>query len=257
MQDTIIAWTNATWNPTFGCSKISAGCTFCYAETIALKFGHSKSKWTVANESQNVVLKPHKLLEPYSLKQPSRIFVNSMSDMFHEQIPDEYIRRVFEVMNDLPQHKFQILTKRPERAAKWKGEWSPNIWMGTTVEDARVRDRIDILRDCPASTRFLSIEPMIGAIPDIDLSGIHWAIVGGESGSHMKDHPARWMDHAWAREIRDACLDQNCAFFFKQSSGHKTEMGTALEHEDGSFWNWRQFPDEIPFAPPVCVKTAK
>lgn len=257
MNETIIAWTNATWNPTFGCSKVSPGCAFCYAETLALKFGHSKKTWSLANEGENVALKPHKLREPYALKQPSRVFVNSMSDLFHQQISDSYLKQIFAVMNDLPQHTFQILTKRPERAAKWAGPWTPNIWMGATVEDTSVRNRIAILRECSAAVRFLSIEPMLGPIPDIDLSGIHWVIVGGESGAHMPKHPQRWMQHAWARDIRDACHAQNVAFFFKQSSGLRTEMGTALEHEDGSFWQWRQFPDQYPYAPPVEVKNAR
>lgn len=245
MQQTAISWTDATWNPTFGCSKVSPGCAFCYAETIALKFGHSHSKWTPANEAENVQTKEHKLREPYKLKTPSRVFVNSMSDLFHPQVPDEYIRRVFAVMNDLPQHTFQVLTKRPERAAQWPGLWTPNIWMGTSVENNEVRRRIDTLRECPAAVRFLSVEPMLGAIPNLNLDGIGWVIVGGESGFHMKDHPERSMQHEWAREIRDACMSQSCAFFFKQSSGARTELGTALEHEDGTFWEWHQFPGSL------------
>lgn len=256
MNSTIIAWTDATWNPTFGCSKISPGCAFCYAETIALKFKHSKSKWSVANQSENVLLKPHKLTEPYALKKPSRVFVNSMSDLFHDEIPDSYIKQVFKIMNDLPQHTFQVLTKRPERAAEWNGDWTPNIWMGTTVESSEVMHRIDTLRNCKAITRFLSCEPLLSALPGIDLNGIHWVIAGGESGSHMSSHVDRWMQHSWARELRDSCVAQDCAFFFKQSSGIRTEMGTGLEHEDGSFWYWKQFPDRKPYDSPILVSSA-
>lgn len=252
MQETIIAWTDVTWNPTFGCSKVSPGCTFCYAETIALKFGHSKQKWNNANSTGNIQLKPHKLNEPYKLKQPSKIFVNSMSDIFHEEIPDSYISQVFEIMNSLPQHTFQVLTKRTERAANWQGKWTPNIWMGTSVENESVMHRIETLRHSGASTKFLSIEPFLGELPNLDLSGINWAIVGGESGNHMSKHPERWMKHEWARDVRDACLRDNTAFFFKQSSGSRTEMGTELEHEDGSFWRWRQFPND--YVPPARMR---
>lgn len=245
MNKTIISWTNATWNPTHGCSKVSDGCRFCYAADLSNRYGHTKLSWTKQNEEANVSLKPHKLRDPYKLKGSQRVFVNSMSDLFQPMVPDSYLAQVFEVMNDLPQHVFQVLTKRPELAVKWDGPWTPNIWMGTSVEDARVEHRIDTLRESGAAVKFLSLEPLIGPLKRFDFRGIDWVIVGGESGGHLKGGPSnpRWMQHAWARDIRDACLEQGVAFFFKQSSGTRTEMNVALEHEDGSFWVWQQFPD--------------
>lgn len=252
-RGTAISWTKQTWNPTFGCSRVSDGCRACYAETIALKFGHSKLPWTARNAPQNVQLKPHKLREPYSLKEPTKIFVNSMSDLFHPEIPADYLAQVFKVMNDLPQHTFQVLTKRPERAAEWAGPWGPNIWMGTSIENERALPRLDDLRRCGAQVRFVSAEPLLTAYgPGVDLSGIHWVIVGGESGFHMPQHPDRWMPHSWAREIRDTCVDQSVAFFFKQSAGLRTELGTAMQEEDGSLWLWHQYPDDL--AAPVPVR---
>lgn len=245
MNDTAISWTKHTWNPVAGCSKVSEGCRFCYAETISNKFGHTKLPWSAPNAAENVRCKPHKLREPYALKTPARIFTNSMSDLFHPEIPDSYIAEVFAVMNDLPQHTFQVLTKRPERAAQWAGPWTSNIWMGTSVEDSRALPRIEALRHCGATTRFISAEPLLGPLGEIDLSGIQWLIVGGESGNHMPRHPERWMDHAWARELRDACQNQEASYFFKQSSGIRTELGTALHHEDGSLWIHHGFPGEM------------
>lgn len=242
---TKISWTNETWNPTTGCSRVSEGCRFCYAERLSLQFGWSKKPWTAQNEEENIVLHPARLKKLYSLKSPSRIFVNSMSDLFHAQIPDDFIAQVFDVMNDLPQHIFQVLTKRPERAAEWPGPWAHNIWMGTSIESERVLHRLDSLRECRAVTRFLSCEPLLGPLPLKDLSGIHWVIVGGESGPHMPQNPGRRMKHEWARSIRDDCLRQGVAYFFKQSSGIRTEMGTALEHEDGTLWEWRQYPGQM------------
>jgi len=245
-MSTIIAWTNETWNPTTGCSRITDGCRNCYAERLSLKFGWSKKPWTAAHAAENVVLHPERLRKPYSFKKPSKVFVNSMSDLFHEQIPDDYIAQVFAVMADLPQHTFQVLTKRPERAAEWAGPWPANIWMGTSVEDARVAHRIDTLRRCKAQTRFLSCEPLIGPLGPVDLTGIHWIIVGGESGPGFRP-----MDHAWARDIRDQCVDAGTAFFMKQSAAFRTETGTSLLEEDGSRWNWYQYPGDL--CPPVQV----
>ena len=243
-EKTAISWTDATWNPVHGCSRVSEGCRFCYAETLSRRYGHTPKPWTFGNASENVLLKPHKLREPYAWKEPKRVFVNSMSDLFHEQIPDEYIARVFAVMTDLPRHRFQILTKRPARAAAWPGPWPENIWMGTSVADRKSLRFLDDLRPCPARTLFLSFEPLIEDLGSPDLSGFHWAIAGGESGSHLSDPKwtHRHMDHAWARSIRDACQRDGVAFFFKQSSGHRTELGVALEHRDGTFWIWQQYP---------------
>lgn len=241
MNGTIISWTNETWNPTTGCSRVSDGCRNCYAERLSLKFGWSKYPWTANHASENVICHPDRLRKPYAIKKPSRIFVNSMSDLFHPEIPDEFIARVFAVMNDLPQHTFQILTKRPERAATWFGPWTPNIWMGTSVEDSRVTHRIDALRQCHAITRFLSCEPLIGSLGDVDLSGIHWVIVGGESGPGYRP-----MHHDWARAIRDQCVRDHVAFFFKQDAAFRTET---RPHLDGM--KWAQYPGQLTPPEPV------
>jgi protein gp37 len=161
-----------------------------------------------------------------------------MSDMFHPLIPDDYLRQMWDVMLDLPQHTFQVLTKRPERAAQWQGPWPQHIWQGTSVEDRKAKKRIDTLRQCGAAIRFLSCEPLLEDLGMLDLSGIHWVIVGGESGPHYRP-----MDHAWARSIRDQCVTQGVAFFFKQSAARLTERGTRLIEEDGTSTEWRQYPD--------------
>lgn len=240
MNDTVISWTKVTWNPTHGCHKISEGCRNCYAATLSLKYGWTKKPWTAQNKDENVLLKPHKLNEPYKLKEPSKIFVNSMSDLGHENIPDDYLAQIFKVMNDLAQHTFQVLTKRPERFINWPGPWTPNIQLGVSVEDPRALKRINLLRQTGARTLFLSCEPLIAPLGQFNLDRIDWAIVGGESGSGFRPMP-----HSWAREIRDQCLAAKTAFFFKQSAAWKTEIGTGLRHEDGSFWDWRQFPREF------------
>ena len=244
-QTTKISWTHHTWNPVHGCSKVSPGCDRCYAETLSLRKGFTKKAWTGENAAENVLLKPHKLREPYKYKEPSRVFVNSMSDLYHPQIPDDYIAEVFAIMNDLPQHTFQVLTKRPRRAARWEGEWTPNIWQGVSVEDRKRLFRINQLRECPAEVRFLSLEPLLEDLGEIDLTGIHWVIVGGESGKGYRPMP-----HEWARDIRDQCVEKGVAFFFKQSAAHRTEKGTELEETDGTKSVWHQFPDTMPAAPP-------
>lgn len=252
---TLISWTDETWNPTTGCSRVSDGCRYCYAEQLSLRFGWSKKPWTANNAKENIILHPERLRKPYAWKQPSRVFVNSMSDLFHELVPDEFIAKVFAVMNDTPQHTYQILTKRAERAAAWPGPWTSNIWQGTSVEDRRVLPRVDALRRCAAQTRFLSCEPLLGPLEALDLTGIHWVIVGGESGAHMKraDNP-RWMRQEWARAIRDKCVATGAAFFFKQDSGVRTELRTWLVEEDGSRWTWHQYPGHLDS--PILVSTA-
>ena len=238
MNQTKISWATVTWNPVHGCSRVSPGCDRCYAETLSLRRGWTKKEWTGANAKENVTLKPHKLKEPYRLKEPSRVFVNSMSDMFHPEIPDAYISQVFAVMKDLPQHIFQVLTKRPRRAARWKGDWTENIWQGVSVEDRKRLYRIDQLRQCPAKVRFLSLEPLLEDLGEINLKGIHWVIVGGESGKGYRPMP-----HSWARDIRDQCVEKGVPFFFKQSAAYQTERGTELEERDGTKTTWQQFPD--------------
>lgn len=246
MARTKISWTEHTWNPVTGCSKVSEGCRYCYAERLSLLYGWSQHPWSADHAAENIVFHPERLTQPYTYKKPSRVFVNSMSDLFHELIPDDYIARVFAVMTALPQHQFQILTKRPERAALWPGPWTSNIWMGTSIEDARVIRRMDDLKDCGAEVRFISFEPLLGPVGTLRLNGIHWVIVGGESGPHHRP-----MDHAWARAIRDQCAAQRVAFFFKQSHGYRSEMHPYLIEADGRRFQWRQYPGDL--TPPVEV----
>ena len=227
MQESNIAWTDVTWNPTHGCSKVEppngeSGCTNCYAERISRQYGHTEHEWTNEHAAKNVTTHPEKLAEPVGEPQ-SRIFVNSMSDLFHSGVPDAFIEDVFRTIRNTPEHVYQILTKRPGRAAQMDLHWPDNVWMGTSVEDDRVTERIGLLRDCPASTLFISFEPLIGPVGDVDLSGYDWAIVGGESGPNYRE-----MDHGWARSILDQCRDQDVRFFFKQSAAPQPERGTAL-----------------------------
>ena len=242
MQYTKISWADSTWNPVHGCSKVSPGCDNCYAETLSLRYGFTKKAWTGENADENILLKPHKLNEPYRLKQPSRVFVNSMSDLFHPKIPADYREQIFDVMRDLPEHIFQVLTKRPRAAARYSGEWTQNIWQGTSIENRATLHRLEPLRDCGAKVRFLSLEPLLEDLGEIDLDGIHWVIVGGESGKGFRPMP-----HSWARSLRDQCVDAGVPFFFKQSAAYRTEMGTELEEVDGTTTKWAEFPDaELP-----------
>ena len=245
MKKTRIGWTTRSWGISHGCSRVSEGCDRCYAERISLENGWTKKEWTHENAAENVQLKPQRLTEPYRLKEPSIIFVNSMSDLFHKEVPDSFIAEVFKVMNACPQHVFQILTKRPRRAARWQGAWTGNIWQGVSVENRKTLFRIDQLRECPANVRFLSLEPLLEPLGELDLTGIHWVIVGGESGPGFRP-----MEHTWAREIRDQCLDSDVPFFFKQSAAFKNETGTELEEADGTKTTWQQFPPMPPPPPP-------
>lgn len=240
MNKTAISWTSVTWNPVHGCSRVSEGCRNCYAERLSLQKGFTKLPWTAPNASANVLLKPHKLRDPYKLKEPSRIFVNSMSDLFHPLIPNDYRTQIFEVMASTPQHTYQILTKRPENAATWPGPWVPNIWMGTSVEDRKSLPRLDALRECPAQIRFISFEPLLESLYGFDLTGYHWAIVGGESGPGYRP-----MNHLWARSIKERCVEKAVAFFFKQSAAPRTETGPSLQDWDGQFYTWHQFPGQL------------
>ena len=238
MNETNIAWTDETWNPTHGCSKVSAGCDNCYAERISNRYNHTEYEWEPKHAAENVLLKPHKIDEPYKLNEPRRIFVNSMSDLFHSQIPDEYIRDVFAVMRNCPEHVFQILTKRPGRAAHMKIQWPENVWMGTSVEDKRVLERLNLLRACDADTLFVSFEPLINPVGEPDLSGFDWAIVGGESGPDYRE-----MAHEWVWPIKDACREQDVAFFFKQSSAKTSESGKELRCRDGQKRTFQELPE--------------
>jgi protein gp37 len=228
MQPSDIAWTDQTWNPVHGCSRASAGCDNCYAERVSRMHGHTDHEWTNEHAAENVTMHRDRLEQPYELDEPSRIFVNSMSDLFHSEVSARFIREVFAVMRNTPEHVYQILTKRPGRASYMELDWPPNVWMGTSVEDDRVTERIDLLRPVDADVLFVSFEPLIGPVGDVDLSGYDWAIVGGESGP---DEDRREMEHGWARDIHRQCREQEVAFFFKQSSGRYPETGTRLSVE--------------------------
>lgn len=224
MAQSSIEWTEMTWNPTTGCDKVSAGCKFCYAEVMTKRLhamGIEKYK-----DGFNVRTHEDALHIPYIWKQSKVVFVNSMSDLFHPEVPLEFIQRVFEVMNNTPQHTYQVLTKRAERLFELheKLNWTNNIWMGVSVENDKVKNRIDFLRQTNAKTKFLSCEPLIGSLPNMDLSNIDWVIVGGESG-----RKARRMDELWVWDIKDQCREQEVAFFFKQWGGlNKKKSGREL-----------------------------
>ncbi len=224
MAESSIEWTEMTWNPVTGCSKVSAGCKYCYAEIMAkrlLAMGLKKYKDGFAVRTHNDAVHI-----PYSWKGSKIVFVNSMSDLFHPEVPLEFIKRVFIVMNKTPQHTYQILTKRAERLLELHEhlEWTNNIWMGVSVEDSRVVNRIDFLRKVNAKTKFLSCEPLIGPLNNMNLASIDWVIVGGESGKK-----ARPIHESWVWDIRQQCQEEGVAFFFKQWGGkNKKRSGRVL-----------------------------
>ncbi len=231
-----IEWTQATWNPVTGCTKVSSGCAHCYAETFAERFrgvlGHPYER------GFDLQLRPERLTQPLEWKQPKLIFVNSMSDLFHEDISLTFIQSVFETMAEARWHKFQVLTKRSRRLAELAPHlpWPDNVWMGVSVENQRWTCRIDDLRTVDAAVRFLSCEPLLGPLR-LDLTGIHWVIVGGESGPR-----ARPMKAEWARGVRDQCERAGVAFFFKQWGAHSEQgvrvgKGRAGRLLDGRSWN--------------------
>lgn len=227
MSKTSIEWTQETWNPTTGCSKVSQGCKFCYAEILSKRLqamGHEKYK-----DNFEVRIHPNTLTIPYKWKKPRIVFVNSMSDLFHEEVPLEFIKKVFKVMNDNPLHTFQVLTKRAERLLELSPElnWTTNIWMGVSVENELVKNRIDFLRQTNAHVKFLSLEPFLGALPNMNLEKIDWVIVGGESGSKP-----RLMEKEWVVDIQNQCKKMNVHFFFKQWGGkNKKKTGRLLNGE--------------------------
>ena len=226
MAQSSIEWTEMTWNPTTGCNKISAGCKFCYAEVMAKRLkamGIDKYK-----NGFKLAIHESDLNIPYSWKSPKIVFVNSMSDLFHENVPLEFIKKVFDVMNKNPQHTFQVLTKRSDLLLKYDAElnWTANIWMGVSIEDDRVVHRLEDLGKTSALVKFLSCEPLIGALPDLDLSNIDWVIVGGESGKRK----IRPMKVEWVMDIKAQCRKQKVAFFFKQWGGtNKKKTGRLLK----------------------------
>lgn len=224
MAKSSIEWTEMTWNPTTGCSKISAGCKFCYAEVMARRLkAMGQEKYS---DGFKLRLHESSLRIPYTWKNPKIVFVNSMSDLFHKNVPLNFIQKVFDVMNDNPQHVFQILTKRAERlyTLDKKLNWTHNIWMGVSIEDDRVLERVSLLQKTSAKTKFLSCEPLIGSLQKLNLRKIDWVIVGGESG-----HNPRRMDPQWVIEIQNKCEKANVPFFFKQWGGrNKKKNGFEL-----------------------------
>jgi len=228
-----IEWTEATWNPVSGCSKVSSGCLNCYAERMAYrlqKMGNPNYR-----NGFDVTLHPHLLEAPLSWKRSRLVFVNSMSDLFHEEVSVEFIQQVFETMRRAHWHTFQVLTKRSERLVDLAPSlaWPSNVWMGVSVENSDVVERIDHLRKVGSAVRFLSLEPLLGPLPDLNLRGIHWVIVGGESGPG-----ARLMEPSWVSDIKEQCENSHVPFFFKQWGGvFKKRNGRKLE---GKTW------DELP-----------
>jgi protein gp37 len=233
MAQSSIEWTEMTWNPTTGCDKVSAGCKFCYAEIMSKRLqamGIEKYKDNFEVRIHNEALKI-----PYTWKKSKVVFVNSMSDLFHNDIPLDFIKKVFKVMNENPQHVFQVLTKRAERLLELHNElkWTHNIWMGVSIENDKSRERIDFLRHTNARVKFLSLEPLIGPLRKLNLDKIDWVIVGGESG-----HKPRPMNPDWVIDIQEQCQKSEVAFFFKQWGG-KNKKAT------GRILNGRTY-DEMP-----------
>jgi protein gp37 len=238
-----IEWTEATWNPVTGCTRVSPGCDHCYAMTFAERFrgvpGHPYE------QGFDLRLWPERLELPLRWRQPRRIFVNSMSDLFHRDVPTEYIERIFDVMARTERHTFQVLTKRSARLAHLGPilPWRPNIWVGVSIESSRYRWRADHLRRTPAHVRFISAEPLLGPLDQVDLTGIDWLITGGESG-----HGCRPCDPAWVRTLRDRCQAAGIAFFHKQWGGRTPKAGGRTL--DGRTW------DEYPSRPRRSEQTS-
>jgi protein gp37 len=228
-----IEWTQATWNPVTGCNKVSPGCKYCYAERMAERL-HAMGQPNYRNGFE-LTLQPHMLELPLRWKKPQTIFVNSMSDLFHEQVQLSYVQRVFDIMRQAHWHRFQILTKRSKQLVEFDQylDWPSNVWMGVSVENENYTFRIDDLRRTHAHVKFLSLEPLLGPLRRLDLRGIDWAIVGGESGPK-----ARQIEESWVIEIRDQCRQAGVAFFFKQWGGrNKKKAGRLLEGR-----TWEEMP---------------
>jgi len=225
-----IEWTSASWNPVTGCDQISPGCAHCYAKTFAERWrgipGHPYE------QGFDLRLWPDRLELPLRWRKPGLIFVNSMSDLFHEGIPDEIVERVFDVMGRADHHVFQVLTKRHERLSQLASSlpWPDHVWVGVSIENRRFVHRADYLRDVPARVRFISAEPLLGPLHDLDLTGIQWLIVGGESGARR-----RRVDAEWVRELRDRCEAEGTSFFFKQWGGRTPKSGG--RELDGRTWD--------------------
>jgi protein gp37 len=236
-----IEWTEATWNPVTGCDKVSPGCKHCYAERMAERLQAMGQRNYARGFA--LTLQQHALDLPLTWKKPQTIFVNSMSDLFHQDVPLAFIRRVFDIMTSAHWHQYQVLTKRADRLEEIAPDlpWAPHIWMGVSVESKDYVDRIDHLRRTAAGVKFLSLEPLLGPLPSLDLRGIDWVIVGGESG-----HGARPMRQTWVVDIREQCQAAAVPFFFKQWGGvNKKKAGRLL---DGKTW------DDMPLPPPGSVR---
>ena len=230
-----IEWTDVTWNPVTGCTKISHGCKNCYAERMAKRL--RKMGATKYREGFSVAIHETALGDPLTWKQPRLVFVNSMSDLFHQAVPAAFVKSVFDVMNRAPRHTFQVLTKRPHRVVRMTEllPWAPNIWLGVSIESEQWLGRLPLLKQTGAHVKFLSLEPLLGPLPNMDLGGIDWVIVGGESGPG-----ARPMEAGWVQDIRDQCVRNRVPFFFKQWGGvFKKRTGRTL---DNRVWNQMPAP---------------
>jgi protein gp37 len=229
-QNSAIEWTEATWNPVTGCDKVSPGCKHCYAERMARRL-RAMGQANYRNGFE-LTLQPHTLELPLRWKKPQTIFVNSMSDLFHEDVPSEYVRAVFSIMRKASWHRFQVLTKRADRLLELNPsiDWTRNIWMGVSIENNKYVPRADALKKTGAHVKFLSLEPLLGPLPSLQLDGINWVIAGGESGPG-----ARVMEPEWVTTIRNHCVSAGVPFFFKQWGGvNKKRAGRLLE---GRAWN--------------------
>ena len=250
-----IEWTEATWNPVTGCDRISPGCDHCYAQALSARLKRMGQPAyqrdgdpRTSGPGFGLTLHPDRLDQPTRWRRSRTVFVNSMSDLFHKDVPAEYINRVFDVMAACPQHTFQVLTKRPKRMARLVAAYYqrmgreplPNVWLGTSIESSAYRWRADHLRGTPAAVRFISAEPLLGALDHLNLAEVDWLIAGGESGAEFRP-----VDGAWIRQLRDRCVEAGVAFFFKQWGGRTPKSGGRLL--DGRTW------DEMPAAPSLAL----
>jgi len=246
MAESSIEWTEVTWNPTTGCDRVSPGCDNCYALTLAKRLkAMGQAKYQNDGDERTsgpgfaLTLHPDTLEDPLRWKKPRVVFVNSMSDLFHPEVPDSFIAQVLEIMRRTPQHTYQVLTKRAKRlsASADRFDWPDNLWLGVSVETQRYAFRLDHLRRVPVAVRFVSAEPLLGAL-DLDLHGIDWLIAGGESGPQ-----ARPVEAAWVESLRDACLETDTAFFFKQWGGRTPKAGGRTL--SGQLWDQMPTPREL------------
>lgn len=240
MKTTKIEWTEKVWNPSIGCNKISAGCKNCYAEVFARRLKAMRHK--DYNNGFAFKILPHRLEEPLKIKKPTKFFVNSMSDLFHEQMPFEYLDKIFEIIQQTPQHTYQILTKRDQIMLNYfsNREVPKNVWLGVSVENGTFKGRIDSLRKVPVTIRFVSFEPLLGPVGELNLEGIHWAVVGGESGRKARPIKVNWVD-----EIFKQCKKEKVAFFFKQWGTWGEDEKKRSKKANGRLFKkkeWNEYP---------------